>query len=200
MVVDGGTFKKEQGVAEALFSALEKARTTLHCSFIGINGRDVNEDFRTKVIDRSSSKQPRSYRFKVEYYDFNDEGEEHKAGEGEVIYILPRHPKQGPSGEHKTWEEVTGDVRIDIEAGLWGNGPEVEEEEVERLTCCCCECCHCSLLQLLSGSLCGAFPYHSTANQFFTPAMFTAYHREGYRSCMEAYADDFLLGSEKSSE
>ena len=200
VIVDGGTLKEEQGVAAALLSALNKARATLHCSFMGMSGRDVNEDLRTKVIDRPSSQQPRSYRFKVEYYDYKDEGEEYKVGEGEVLYILPRHPNQGLSGEHKTWEEVTGDVRIDIEAELWGSGPKVEAEEVERLTFCCCDCCHRSLLQILSGSLCGTFPYHSTANQFFTPAMFTAYHREGYQSCMEARADDFLLGTEVISE
>ena len=200
VVIDGGTLKEEQGVAAALISALEKARETLHCSFIGINGRDVHEDLRTKVIDRPASKQPRSYRFKVEYYDYTDEGEEQKVGEGEVLYILPRHPKQGLSGEKKSWGELTDDVKIDIEAGLWGSGPEVEAEEVERLTCCCCECCHHSLLQFLSRCLCGAFPYHSIANQFFTPALFTAYHREGFRACMEARTVDFLLGSDKNSE
>lgn len=199
VVVDGGDLE-ELGIAGDLITALKKAREKLHCSFTGMNGRDVYEDLRTKVIDRPARKQPRSYRFKVEYYDYTDEGEEQKVGEGEVLYILPRHPKYGLSGERKSWGEITGDVKIDIEADLWGSGPEVKTEEVERLTCCCCECCHCSPLQFLSGSLCGAFPYHSTANQFFTPAMFTAYHREGYRACMEACAVDFLLGSEESSE
>ena len=193
VVVDAGVLE-EEGLAGDLMSAMKKAREKLRCSFIGMNGRDVYEDLRMKIIDRPASKQPRSYRFKVEYYDYDDEGEDQKVGEGEVLYILPRHPRHGLSGEGKSWSEVTGDVKVDIEADLWGSGPEVEAEEVERLTCCCCECCHCSPMQFLSGSLCGVFPYHSTANQFFTPAMFTAYHREGYRACMEAHAVEFLLG------
>ncbi|XP_078381571.1 uncharacterized protein LOC144664342 isoform X2 [Oculina patagonica] len=198
VVIDGGTLKEDQGVAGALINALEKARDTLHCSFIGINGRDVLEDLRANFIDRPSSKQPRSYRFRVEYYNYTEDGEEQKVGEGEVLYILPRHPKQGFSGERKSWGEIAGDVEIDIEADLWGSGPEVEMEEVERLTCCCCECCHRYPLKFLSGLLCGAFPNHSTANQFFTPAMFTAYHREGFRACVEARAVEFLSGSDKN--
>ncbi|KAL9973451.1 hypothetical protein ACROYT_G019915 [Oculina patagonica] len=196
VVIDAGDI--DHGIAGDLIIAMKKAREKLHCSFTGMNGRDVYEDLRTNVIDRPANKQPRSYRFKVEYYDYTDDGEEQKVGEGEVLYILPRHPEHGLSGERKSWGELTGDVKIDVEADLWGSGPEVEAEEVERLTCCCCECCHCSPLQFLSGSLCGAFPYHSTANQFFTPSMFTAYHREGYRACLEARAVEFLLGSEKN--
>lgn len=197
LVVDGGSLEEDKGMAGDLLIALQQARKKLHCSFTGLNGRDVHEDIRAKIIDRPASKQPRSYRFKVEYYDFTDDGEEQQVGEGEVLYILPRHPKQGLSGEQKNWGELADDVKIDIEADLWGTGPEVEAEEVERLTYCCCECCHCSPLQFLSGSCCGIFPYHSTANQFFTPAMFSAYHREGYRACMEARGVEFLLGSEK---
>lgn len=30
------------------------------------------------------------------------------------------------------------------------------------------------------------FPQHSTANQFFTPRMFEAYHEEGIRACEDA--------------
>ncbi|XP_068684619.1 uncharacterized protein [Montipora foliosa] len=33
---------------------------------------------------------------------------------------------------------------------------------------------------------------HSTMNQFFTSRMFAAYHREGYRACVEAEKDDFM--------
>ena len=59
------------------------------------------------------------------------------------------------------------------------------EEKKEELTCCCCcECCHCKS--------CNAFPQHSTANQFFTPRMFQAYHEEGSRACEDAKADVFL--------
>ena len=191
LVVDGGEVDVE-GPGKDLISAMKKARQKLHCSFTGMDGRDVYEDIRAKLIDKPPSKQPRSYRFKVEYFDITDEGEDEKVGEGEVLYILPRHPRHGLSGERRSWDELTDDVKIDIEADLWGSGPEVEPEEVDRLTFCCCECCHCFPLQLLSGSCCGVFPNHATANQLFTPAMFSAYHREGYRSCMEARATEFL--------
>lgn len=40
--------------------------------------------------------------------------------------------------------------------------------------------------------LCGFFPHHATLNQFFTPALFSAYHREGYRACLDAEIGQFL--------
>ena len=121
VVVDGGDLE-ELGIAGDLITALKNAREKLHCSFTGMNGRDVYEDLRAKVINRPASKQPRSYRFKVQYYDYTDEGEEQMVGEGEVLYILPRHPKYGLSGERKSWDEITDGVKIDIEADLWPVG------------------------------------------------------------------------------
>lgn len=195
VVVNAGCVEEDLGLAHALLHALNQAREKLHCSFTGMDGRDVYEDIRRKIVDRPAGKQPRSYRFKVEYFEVKDYGGEQKIGQGEILYLLPRHPELGFSDKRRNWDELCGDVRIDIEADLWGIGPEVEPTEVDRLTCCCCECCHCYLLQFLSGSLCGVFPNHITANQFFTPTMFSAYHREGYRACMEARAADFLLES-----
>lgn len=197
VIIDGGAVD-EEGPGKDLISALNKAREILHCSFAGIDGRDVYEDLRAKLLDRPPRKQPRSYKFKVEYFDFTDKGEEEKVGEGEILYILPRHPGHGLSGERKSWHELTDDVKIDIEADLWGTGPEMEPDDVDRLTLCCCDCCHCSPLQFLSASCCGVFPNHATANQFFTPAMFSAYHREGYRACLEARAAEFLEESKDS--
>ena len=193
VVINAGCVNEDLGLSHSLLYALRQAREKLHCSFTGIRERkDVYEDIRAMIVERPPNKQPRSYRFKVEYFDFTDEGEEEKVGEGEILYLLPRHPVLGLSGERSNWNELTDDVTIDIEAELWGSGPELEPEEVDRLTCCCCECCHYSSLQLLSGACCGVFPNHVTANQLFTPAMFTAYHREGYRACMEACASEFL--------
>lgn len=59
VVVDGGDLE-DLGIAGDLITALKKAREKLHCSFTGMNGRDVYEDLRTKVIDRPARKQPRS--------------------------------------------------------------------------------------------------------------------------------------------
>ena len=57
--------------------------------------------------------------------------------------------------------------------------------------------CHSSsnILQWISGKLCLGFPSTSTINQFFTPSLFTAYHREGYRACVESGAEEFLTDS-----
>lgn len=84
------------------------------------------------------------------------------------------------------------DIDVDLEAG-WGPGPEVTAEEVNRLTFCCCERCHGNRCRGLSDWMCGSFPQHTTSNQFFTQSMFTAYHREGYRVCMESNAAEFLI-------
>ena len=84
------------------------------------------------------------------------------------------------------------DIDVDLEAGLWGTGPELSAEEADRLTFCCCECCHGNACRGLSEAICGSFPHHSTNNQFLTPTMFSAYHREGYRASMEAKVVDFV--------
>ncbi len=76
------------------------------------------------------------------------------------------------------------DEKCEREAGAklsengWGTGPYLTNDDVEEISGCCCFNCCCT------------FPSHPTAFQFFTPLMFTAYHREGYRACMEC--NDFL--------
>ena len=123
-------------------------------------------------------------RFNVEYYE-ND----HKVGEGEILFIRPRDPRKGEKSEVKTWEEFG----FHLDARDWGNSPYLSEEDVDKLTFCCCACCNKkSHLSGLSELLCHKFPNHSTANQFFTPLMFSAYHREGFRACVEAEAAEFL--------
>ena len=132
-------------------------------------------------------------RFKVRYQ--RDEfGEE---GEGEILLIAPRDPQHGVS------EETEGTVAVDLhtfdEPGELHHGMVLKEEEVGELTFCCCECCHQKACHGLSKLFCNVFPQHCTANQFFTPRMFSAYHREGYRACVEANADTFLkdIGGER---
>ena len=130
----------------------------------------------------------------MHYYEksANNDGKT-KVGEGEVLYIASRHPDKGvKTSEYVTWKEALRDIDGDVEAGLWGTGPELSAEEVDRLTFCCCECCHGNRCRGFSEALCGAFPQHSTNNQFFTPSMFSAYHREGYRASMEAKVEGFL--------
>ena len=91
-----------------------------------------------------------------------------------------------------TWKEALRDIDVDLEAASWGESPQQVADEVDDLTFCCCECCHSDKCQALSNYLCGAFPEHITANQFFTPRMFAAYHREGYNACAESEAAEFL--------
>ena len=134
------------------------------------------------------------FRFKVHYYEKeNLYAEGTKVGEGEILLISPRHPNKGVQKEQPvTWKESLRDIHVDLEAARWGEGPQQVADEVDDLTFCCCECCHSTKCQALSNYLCGSFPEHITANQFFTPRMFTAYHREGYNACAEAKAAEFL--------
>ena len=78
----------------------------------------------------------------MHYYDKNtNEDGKTKVGEGEILYIKPRHPEKGATTTRcETWNDALHDV--DIERRLWGNGPELSAEEADRLTFCCCECCH----------------------------------------------------------
>ena len=130
----------------------------------------------------------------MHYYDKNLHSDgKTKVGEGEVLYIAPRHPSKAvKTSPYVTWEEALRDIDVDLEAGLWGAGPELSAEEANRLTFCCCECCHGNTCLGLSAAMCGTFPHHSTNNQFFTPTMFSAYHREGYRASMEAKVAEFV--------
>ena len=126
----------------------------------------------------------------MHYYDKKfifEEGT--KIGEGEILLLAPRHPSKGIRKQKQICKEPLRHLDVDLEAGKWGTVPAKNTEEVDSLTCCCCDCC----LQYLSPDyLCGVFPRHSTANQFFTPRMFTAYHCEGYNACLEADAAEFL--------
>ena len=130
----------------------------------------------------------------MQYYDKNLHSDGRtKVGEGEVLYLAPRHPdKAVKTPSYVTWKEALRDIDVDLEAGLWGSGPEVTTEEANRLTFCCCDCCHGNTCRGLSEVMCGTFPQHSTNNSFFTPTMFSAYHREGYRASMEAKVAEFV--------
>lgn len=194
VAVNGGRTICDEDYGSTLLAALDMARKKLGCSFSGIDGRDISEDIRDNFVDKPPGSQLSSYRFKVHYYDKNPSGDgKSKVGEGEILFVAPRHPDKTVQNKlHETWGEVLRDTEVDLEAGFWGAGPELTAEEVDRLTFCCCEGCHGYKCRSLSEWMCGTFPQHSTANQFFTPAMFTAYHREGYRACMEANAAEFL--------
>ena len=188
VVVNGGYTYPDSRYGDSLVQALKLARDKLHCSFIGLDGRDVLEDIQYRFVAKTDQSQPRSYRFKVEYYD---KTKAKKKGEGEVLLIAPRRPQDSTLAARR-WSEVSRDPSL-LEGGLWGSGPDLTEAEVSGLTGCCCECCHGSRLWK-SCSFGGDFPQHTTANQFFTPTMFAAYHREGYCACLEAEADVFLGG------
>ena len=125
-------------------------------------------------------------RFKVRYPS-DESGEE---SDGEILLLAPRHPQHGVSNE------MNGTVAVDLYPfdqpdGLQ-HGMVLKDNDVTKLTLCCCECCHQTACFGLSKIFCNVFPQHNTANQFFTSRMFSAYHREGYRACVEAKADAFL--------
>lgn len=62
ITVYGGRASSEQAFCNTLLKALEMARKKLRCSFTGLDGRDINEDIRNKLVEKSPGNQPRSYR------------------------------------------------------------------------------------------------------------------------------------------
>ena len=196
LIVDGSFIRSDEDYAKQILRSLDQARKELHCEFVGCTGRDVKEEMQKEYVDVPRDPPPRYYRFKVQYYDKRLDGKYEQVGEGEIMIIAPRHPKASyremPSSNLKNkWEQYAGEQ---LEKRDWGEGPVLSANEVDRLTFCCCECCHSSskVLQWISKKLCLGFPRTSTVNQFYTPSLFTAYHREGYRACLESNADKFL--------
>ena len=195
VIFDGSCNPGDEKYAESLLTALELAREKLHCSFVGMSGRDINEDIRVEFLKMKSKQRPRSYRFKVQYYDQVDTK---PISDGEILFVAPRHPCESiplrpETGQPKPWK----DFDMPLEADKWGDSPELTDLEADRLTFCCCTCCHrysssCCSCRCISERLLGKFPHHITANQFFTPDTFSAYHREGYAACVEAGVAGFL--------
>ena len=194
VILDGSCNPGGDKYAESLLTALRMARQKLHCSFFGMSGRDIEEDIRVNFLKINSQQRPRSYKFRVHYYDKED----NKTGEGEILFIAPRHPSESMPLERvvteqpKSWEDFD-DALGDLQHEKWGRSPEITEHEANRLTGCCCLCCHRNSCQFISNFLQGAFPHHITANQFFTPDMFSVYHREGYAACVEANVAGFIM-------
>lgn len=78
VIVDGSCNPGGDKYADALLHALKMAREKLHCSFVGETGRDIEEDIRENFLKLKSQHKPRSYRFRVHYYDEKN----NKTGEG----------------------------------------------------------------------------------------------------------------------
>ena len=62
VVVDGGRKTRDTEWGDSLLDALSLARKKLHCSFTGLDGRDVAEDIKEKFVLKSHENQPRSHR------------------------------------------------------------------------------------------------------------------------------------------
>ena len=215
VIADGSCNPGGDRYADELLKAVRIAREKLHCWFEGIHeadsdteqydGRDIEEDIRVKLLSKDKDgKLPRKYRFRVHYCDDGD-GE---PTEGEIIYMAPRHPRESkPLKEEPmlSWKSFRQNDENDLGAEsrfheLWGQSPVLSEDEANKLNWCCCSrchinvkcdcCCDCcqedGICHWLSSRCLGEFPHHVTANQFFTPDMFTAYHREGYAAYFEA--------------
>ena len=195
VIFDGSCNPGDEKYAESLLIALELAREKLHCSFEGMSGRDINEDIRVKFLNMTSDRRPRSYRFKVQYYDKAD----NKVSQGEILFVAPRHPsesrplKRAQTEQPKPWGDFDTELES-LDPTKWGESPELTVREADRLTFCCCHRCHCGngSCQCISECFLGRFPHHITANQFFTPDTFSAYHREGYAACVEADVENFF--------
>lgn len=193
VIFDGSCNPGGDKYADSLIHALNMAREKLHCSFTGLSGRDINEDIRVNFLKMKSRQRPRSYRFRVHYYDEED----NQIGDGEILFVAPRHPSESiplqriVTEQPKLWK-FFGVELDDPDHKKWGRSPEIAKQEVERLIGCCCLCCDRNSCQYMSTFSLGRFPHHITANQFFTPDTFSAYHREGYAACVEADVLEFL--------
>ena len=119
--------------------------------------------------------------------------------EGHIVLIAPRCQ---PVANGKRWSD--GEVEKNPNSNLkeWGSGPYLNQNDIDDISGCaaglgCCHCCYScpSCTNCCPSSL--VFPRHATANQFFTPPMFAAYHREGYSACMEC--DEFLAEREAAN-
>ncbi|XP_078369689.1 uncharacterized protein LOC144653542 [Oculina patagonica] len=191
IVVDGGYKHDEKLYGDSLLNALMLARKKLNCSFLSDSGGDVISDLLEKFVKPAKTgeeKLPRFYKFKVQY-ERDEGGVKH---DGEILLIVPRKPEDGVIDEEDAGNRSTDpSPAFDQPDGLLP-GMFLNPEDVDKLTFCCCECCHRLSCHGCSKWFCNAFPQHITANQFFTPLMFEAYHREGYRACTEAKADSFV--------
>ena len=196
LIVDGSFIVNDEDYAKQILKSMDQARKDLNCEFVGLGGRDVKEEMRKTYVDVPRGRQPRYHRFKVQYYDKKPDESYEKVSEGDIMIIAPRYPKYGkPSLDlENNWDQYHQDTGERLDEKEWGKGPVLSEDEVDRLTFCCCECCHSNskILQWISKKLCLGFPSTSTVNQFFTSSLYTAYHREGYRACVESGAEEFL--------
>ncbi|KAK3739862.1 hypothetical protein QZH41_009100 [Actinostola sp. cb2023] len=120
VVVNGGDVGSGGNYATDLLTALKQARDKLRCSFIGVGGRDVIEDIREAFVEQPDGKQPRYYRFLVQYYEKYGLAE-NKVGEGEVLLISPRHPSKGTRDfEESKWSDFSEEeVKIDLDEKAW---------------------------------------------------------------------------------
>ena len=66
---------------------------------------------------------PKFARFKVQNYKKNNESEgKTKVGEGEILYIVPRHPSKAvKTKEYVTWKDALHDISVELPADQWGN-------------------------------------------------------------------------------
>ncbi|XP_078363487.1 uncharacterized protein LOC144647572 [Oculina patagonica] len=190
VVVDGGYKNDDQYYGDSLLNALMLARTKLNCSFLSEDGQDVIFDLLETFVRPMAGGKPRCYKFKVRYR--SDEFGE--VGEGEILLIVPRDP------HHGVRDEMGGNCSTNLHPFDAPDGVFFTQDEANKLTLCCCECCHRQACQGLSKICCNVFPQHSTANQFFTSRMFSAYHCEGYRACVDADAAGFLRSGDRERQ
>ncbi|KAL9981889.1 hypothetical protein ACROYT_G010652 [Oculina patagonica] len=190
VVVDAGYKHDDQYYGDNPLNALMLACTKLNCSFLSEDGQDIIFDLLEKFVRPKTGGKQRYYKFKVRYQS-DEFGEE---GEGEILLIVPRNPQHGVN------DGMDGNRSTNLHPFDAPDGVFFTQDEVNNLTLCCCECCYRQACQGLSKICCNVFPQHSTANQFFTSKMFSAYHCEGYGACVDANAVGFLRNGDKERE
>ena len=221
ILVHGLETKSDDDFAKDIIMAMELARDIFGCSFTSTDENDVLTDIKKKFVDKKSRTYEFKVHYpEIENGPRASEGrilllaprrpEEDKrgaqmtetspqAGEGtgESSGHQLQQSGEGTPSHNQSWVRLRGS-RPKLEPEKWGEGPYLSLKELASIEGCfrgvgCCECCHkCCDFTCCCFYPCIKFPRHPTLSQFFTPSIFTAYHREGYRVCMEKECEDFL--------
>ena len=211
LVVDGSHIPSDEEYAKEIVNVMEQAREILDCSFTTVKGDNVLKDIRnldkddvfkyinklradvlTDIKNNYVTPAARKYEFKVHYSRKGDNERWQDVDEGHIFLIAPRgQPTERKESDEK---DKKGTSKAKLHAA-WGSGPYLTENDIDDISGCpaglgCCDCCHSRHCVTNRCQSYLGFPRHATANQFFTPRMFAAYHREGYSACMAC--DEFV--------
>ena len=114
-----------------------------------------------------------------------------------AMYALNTVPEG--SGQNEVKWPIGQDVRVQVCCCIQEYAPGTLTER--DLDCgCCCSCCHKTFSKLSYFDFMHSYPNHTTANQFFTTALYDMYHNAGkkaYKAMEEHIAKELQLIDER---